>query len=223
MKACQENPNQWPNHVRHAFFSDKFTINMSTGSSPFFLLHGVHPVLPFDLLEATALVEGFKTGMSRTELLTLRMRQLEKRQEDLDKAAELLTQTRLRSKEQFERRFKRRLFTDNHKEGALVLVRNTTVEKSMNRKSKPRYLGPFEVVRRTKGGSYVLKELDGSIWSQKVAAFRILPYILRDPEKLQELRRDKPMVPPDIEVHEDQEAHDLRDEDDNSEDYSDED
>ena len=76
-----------------------------------------------------------------------------------------------------------------------MLVRNTTVEKSMNRKSKPRYLGPFEVVQRTKGGSYVLKELDGSIWSQKVAAFRILPYIFRDPEELQELRRDKPMVP----------------------------
>ena len=223
MKACQENPKQWPNHVRHAFFSDKVTINRSTGSSPFFLLHGVHPVLPFDLLEATALVEGFKTGMSRTELLTLRMRQLEKRQEDLDKAAELLTQTRLRSKEQFERRFKRRLFTDNHKEGALVLVRNTTVEKSMNRKSKPRYLGPFEVVRRTKGGSYVLKELDGSIWSQKVAAFRLLPYILRDPLRLQELRRDKPIVPADIEIHEDQEAYDLREEDNDSEDYSDED
>ena len=222
MKACQENPKQWPNHVRHAFFADKITINRSTGTSPFYLLHGVHPVLPFDLLEATALVEGFSSGMSRTDLLTLRMRQLEKRQEDLDKAAELLTQNRFRSKEQFEKKFRRRLFTDNHKEGALVLVRNTTVEKSMNRKSKPRYLGPFEVVRRTLGGSYVLKELDGSIWSQKVAAFRILPYILRDQAKLEELKRNKPIVPPDVEIQEEPNEQDHLQDDDDS-DYSDED
>lgn len=222
MKACQDNPKQWPNHVRNAFFSDRITINRSTGTSPFYLLHGVHPVLPFDLLEATALVEGFTSGMSRVDLLTLRMRQLEKKQEDLDKAAELLTRTRMRSKEQFERRFRRRLFTDNHEEGALVLVRNTTVEKSMNRKSKPRYLGPFEVVRRTPGGSYVLKELDGSIWSQKVAAFRILPYILRDEQKLEELRRNKPTVPPDVEVHEDQVLRDLLQEQDEPDEDSDE-
>lgn len=197
MKACQDNPKQWPTRVRHAFFADKVTINRSTGTSPFYLLHGVHPVLPFDLLEATAMVDGFHSGMSTTELLALRIRQLEKRQEDLDKAAELLAQTRIKSKERFEKKFTRRLFTENHEEGTLVLVRNTSIEKSMNRKSKPRYLGPFEVVRRTEGGSYILKELDGSIWSQKVAAFRILPYILRDDERLQELRRHKPDIPPD--------------------------
>ena len=56
-----------------------------------------------------------------------------------------------------------------------------------------------------------------------MAAFRLLPYILRDPLRLQELRRDKPIVPADIEIHEDQEAHDLREEDNDSEDYSDED
>ena len=177
MKACEKRPNQWPTYVRQAFFADKITINRSTGTSPFYLLHGVHPVLPFDLLEATALVEGFHSGMSRTDLLTLRIRQLEKRQEDLDRAAELLTHHRLKSKEQFEKRYRHRLCPSEHKPGTLVLVRNTLIEKSMNRKSKPRYLGPFEVVRRTLNGSYVLKELDGSLWSQKVAAFRILPYI----------------------------------------------
>ena len=214
MKACQDTPKQWPNHVRHAFFADKVTINRSTGTSPFYLLHGVHPVLPFDLLEATAMVEGFYSGMTRTELLTLRMRQLEKRPEDMERASQLLTASRLRSKAQFERRFKRRLYTENHKPGALVLVRNTMIEKSLNRKCKPRYLGPFEVVRRTQGGSYILQELDGAIWSQKVAAFRLLPYILRDEEKLAQLRHNKPDIPQDIEIHEDQEGHDLQEDDD---------
>jgi hypothetical protein len=68
-------------------------------------------------------------------------------------------------------------------------VRNTRVEKELDRKTKPRYLGPFEVVRRTTGGSYVLKELDGTISKRGVAAFRLLPYHSRDgkpilPDKL---------------------------------------
>jgi len=49
------------------------------------------------------------------------------------------------------------------KPGDLVLICNSQVEKELDRKSKPRYLGPYEVVRRTQGGSYVLKEMDGTI------------------------------------------------------------
>ena len=56
-------------------------------------------------------------------------------------------------------------------------MQNSEVEVCLNRKSKPRYLGPYEVCRRTEGGSYVLKELDGSILQQGVAAFHLLPYV----------------------------------------------
>ena len=61
-------------------------------------------------------------------------------------------------------------------EGDLVLVRNTAIEKELNRKTKPRYLGPYEVVRRRVGGSYVIKELSGEISRIAVAAFRLLKY-----------------------------------------------
>ena len=49
----------------------------------------------------------------------------------------------------------------------------------MNRKSKPRYLGPYEVCRRTRNGAYIVKEIDGALLKQKIAAFRIIPYIAR--------------------------------------------
>ncbi|KAH9479604.1 hypothetical protein JR316_0008199 [Psilocybe cubensis] len=87
-----------------------------------------------------------------------------KRDEDLANIADVLKQSRLQSKATFEQQFARRLRQESFKFGDLVLVRNSQVEKEMNRKHKPRYLGPYEVVRQTRGGSYVLRELnDGSV------------------------------------------------------------
>ena len=189
MKACKDKPKEWPQHVRSAFFADRITVTRSTGTSPYYLLHGVHPVLPFDLLEATAMVEGFHSGMTQSELLALRLRQLEKRPSDLQKAATLLTDMRLKSKAQFERRYYRKLFTNTHEPGTLVLVRNSSIEQSLDRKSKPRYLGPVEVVKRSTSGSYVVKELNGALWLHKVAAGRLIPYVLRDDQRLQELKQ----------------------------------
>ena len=65
------------------------------------------------------------------------------------------------------------------KRGSLVLVRNTAIEKSLNRKMRARYLGPVVVVARNKGGAYILCELDGTVFDRPVAAFRVLPYQAR--------------------------------------------
>jgi hypothetical protein len=144
----------------------------------------VHPVLPFDLADATFLVDGFTSGMSSTDLLVLRMRQLERRKEDLAAAAIALKEARFKSKEEFEWKYRKRMKRDFYKPGELVLLRNSSEEMKMNRKTKPRYLGPYEVVRRTKGGSYVLQELDGATLMEGAAAFRLLPYTSRHNKKV---------------------------------------
>ena len=41
--------------------------------------------------------------------------------------------------------------------------------------------------RRTRNGAYILKELDGTVWRQAVAAFRIIPYVTRSDKYLQEI------------------------------------
>ena len=60
--------------------------------------------------------------------------------------------------------------------GTLVLYGNTQIEKEASRKHKLRYLGPMVVVRRTKGGSYILAELDGTVSRTRFAAFWVVPY-----------------------------------------------
>ncbi len=185
VKTCAGNVSNWPDKVQIAFFADKVTIMRSTGFSPFYLLHGVDPVLPFDLLEATFLATGFAPEISTMELLVQHIRQLEKRDEDMADAADRLSKAHFKSKEQFEWKFARKLSRKIFEEGDLVLVRNTQVEKELNQKMKPKYLGPYWVICRTYGGSYIIQELDGAISRRGIAAFRLIPYIARNSQQLQ--------------------------------------
>jgi len=179
IKACRNKITEWPEHVAGMVFADRVTVSRVTGFSPFQLLHGTDPILPLDLAEATFLVEGFRNGMSTEELLVLRARQLAKHPEDIRKAAETLKKARFNSKDQFEKRFQHRMSRTQYKAGELVLVRNTAIEMSHDRKHKPRYLGPYVVRRVTAGGNYKLNELDGAPLNYTYAAFRLLPYITR--------------------------------------------
>lgn len=180
VKSCQGKIKDWPNKVPLAFFADKITTSHVTGFSPYYLLHGVHPVLPIDLFEATFLVQGFKDGMPTEELLALRIRQLEKHPKDIEEVAKSLASSRMKSKEQFEKRYQKRITKKTFGPGDLVLIRNSEVEQELSRKVKPRYIGPYRVVRQTRGGSYVLAELDGTVRRSGVAAFRLIPYISRE-------------------------------------------
>ena len=109
IKTCKDRIMDWPEKVPEILFADRITISRVTGFSPFQLLHATDPLLPLDLAEATFLVEEFRSGMRTEDLLVMRARQLEKHPEDIARAAETLRKARFASKEQFERRFIKRL------------------------------------------------------------------------------------------------------------------
>jgi hypothetical protein len=94
-----------------------------------------------------------------------------------------LRKARFRSKQQFERRFKKKLQKEEYTKGELVLVRNVGIEMAVSsrRKTDDRYFGPYEVARKNKGGAYILQELEGTLFrNNPTAAFRLLPYITRN-------------------------------------------
>ena len=138
-------------------------------------------------MEATFLVENIRAGILTSELLALRMRQIQKHPDDLAQAAKILEKARFASKAQFEQRFIKRLSRDEYKPGELVLVRNTGIELSHNRKHQPRYLGPYEVDQKASEKSYTLKDLDGTPFQHRVGTFCLLPYISRRHEFMKNL------------------------------------
>lgn len=87
----------------------------------------------------------------------------------------------LRQAKYFEEHQKHRIYTGTHAPGTLVLIRNSPIEKLLDRKSKPRYFGPVIVLRQTQGGSYICAELNGAVSLKRYAAFRLILYMAREP------------------------------------------
>ncbi|EJD47103.1 hypothetical protein AURDEDRAFT_19655, partial [Auricularia subglabra TFB-10046 SS5] len=87
---------------------------------------------------------------------------------------------RFQSLKQFIEKYQHTIRDWDFKPGQLVMVKNTIAEAEIGwRKYEDKYFGPQVVIKRHRGGSYVLAELDGSIAMLRCAAFRVVPYYPR--------------------------------------------
>lgn len=178
-KAADGDQSRWAFHAFSVFWAERVTARRRMGCSPYFAATGTHPLLPLDISEATYLQPPPDSILSTTDLLTRRAIALQKRPEDLAVLHSKVFQARLAAAVKFEKRFPRSIQDFNFKKGALVLIRNTQIEKSLNRKMRARYLGPLIVIARNRGGAYILCELDGTVLDRPIAAFRVVPYLAR--------------------------------------------
>ncbi|SJL18726.1 uncharacterized protein ARMOST_22325 [Armillaria ostoyae] len=159
---------------------------------------GAHPIVPLDVVEATWLVKPPSGILSTADLIGLRAKALAKHAQHVMEMRQKVSKNKLDTVLCYQCEHKATIVDYDFKPGRLVLMRNTRVEDSLDSKMEPRYLGPLVVIRRTKGGSYVLAELDGSIVGGTVAQFRVIPYHARHsvelPKKIHDLINVSPQT-----------------------------
>lgn len=180
IKSCDGNQSIWPKAAHAIFWAERITIQKSTGYSPYYIAHGVQAIHPFDLEQSTYMHPFIDDTMDFGELITRRAMKLQKREKELSKVQRDKYRSRLQSAEQFLKKYDGQIHDFKFAPGRLVLVRNTRIEKELNNKMKPRYIGPMVVVRQTKSGSYILSEVTGAIAEHRFAAYRLYPYMRRN-------------------------------------------
>jgi len=176
VKACDSNISRWPEVTPHVFWTDCVTVQQNLGYSPFYIAHGIEPILPFDVTEATFLIPKLDCPLSTEDLIAIHARQLQKRPEDLAAIKERVLKACYESISQFEKDHTNLIMDYNFTEGALVLVWNSGIESNLSHKTKPCYLGLLVVVRHTQHKAYILAELDSAIHKSPYTVFRIIPY-----------------------------------------------
>ena len=132
-----------------------------------------------DIVEATYLLPSPSTLLSTTDLISGRALALQKRDEDLELLHSSVFEAWNRAARRFKEEHSGTIRDYDFKAGDLVLIRHTAIEKSLNRKMRPRYLGPLVVVSRNRGGAYIISEINGTVFDRPIAQFRVIPYLAR--------------------------------------------
>jgi hypothetical protein len=133
------------------------------GCSPYFAVTGSHPLIPLDIFEATYLQPPPTSLLSSTNLIARQAITLQKHEEDLNRLHSKYLKHVAKQPNASRKITNSPFVISIFHHGNLILIRNTQVEKALNRKMQPHYIGPLIVVAHNFGGAYILCELNGSV------------------------------------------------------------
>ena len=83
--------------------SSRTTHNSVTGYMPAELMYGQKPIMPVERTIASWMAIDWSNEMSREELLIARIRKLERRPDDVERATARVKEARIRNKPRFDR------------------------------------------------------------------------------------------------------------------------
>jgi hypothetical protein len=83
-KVVDGDQKRWSLGVYLVFWAERVTPHKSMGHSPYFAVTGAHPILPFDIAEATYLQLPLTSIMSTTNLISRRAIALQKCSADIN-------------------------------------------------------------------------------------------------------------------------------------------
>ena len=147
------------------------------GCSPYLVATGTHPILPIDIAEANYLLPPPDAPLTSIDLIACQAITLQKRCTQLTNLQAKVYAAHVQAATRFKNENTNNIKDFNFKFGDLVLVRNTTIKKSLNRKICMCYLGPLIVLAQNRG-AYIVAELDGSVFDHPAAVFCIIPYFV---------------------------------------------
>ncbi|EPQ56361.1 hypothetical protein GLOTRDRAFT_40540, partial [Gloeophyllum trabeum ATCC 11539] len=163
-KAADGDAARWSQVFHSVIWSERITIRRRMGCLPYFAVTGSHPLIPLDIIEVTYLQPPPTAILSSKDLIVHQAIALQKRGAQVEYLHSQVLQHHMEAAKHFESNHAATIRDFNIKQGNLVLVCNTKIEKSLNRKMRPRYLGPLITVSWNHGGAYILAELDGTLF-----------------------------------------------------------
>ncbi|KAI0997515.1 hypothetical protein K3495_g10672, partial [Podosphaera aphanis] len=180
-RMCGDSKDDWNRYLHAVLFADRVTVHAPTGRTPFSLVYGREAVLPLEGRFTSWRVLEWSKVKSRSELLAVRARQLEVRDNDLSES--VLRKRRLRQERAEAWNDSHRLRTKPFLQGDVVLKRDSRRQGDMTLTEKltRKWLGPFRIASaNTEKGYYTLEELDGTRLAGTVAANRLKNFVSRD-------------------------------------------
>src|SRR6266404_3862770 len=142
-KATDSDQSKWSQAVTSVFWSECITLCKRMGCAPYYVVTGTHPLLLFDIVEVNYLQPLLDLLLTTTDLIVRRAIALQKQSADLERLCDHVHHARNQAAVQFERDHFATIRNFNFAHSALVLIRNTTIEKALNRKMCLRYTGPL--------------------------------------------------------------------------------
>jgi len=163
--------------------ADRCTVKKATGFTPAYLVQGREYVLPIEADIPTVQNLGFQRDMTTEDLLFVRMRQIDLKDQNVQEALSRIARRRLEAKELWDEQHERvnRPAGEQLDVGDLVLVKNTQLDKGFGRKLEFRWLGPYEIVEAYPNRNYYqLAELDGARLRKTTHGDRLKKYFEPD-------------------------------------------